>query len=554
MTTQATPFPLVHWDVPQAVTEWLHARGCTALTSDSRQVNLHTGFIAWPGAATDARRFVEAALAQGAPACLVETDGVVVGPHSAKIATYSGLKSASGSISAAFYGVPSQQLKVLAITGTNGKSSSAWWLAQALNRLAGFAAANFCNTNAAQRPPATCCALVGTLGIGVPPALVPNGLTTPDPVLLQAEFSRMVATGLSHCAIEASSIGLADQRLAGTRIHTALFTNFTQDHLDYHGSMGAYWLAKQALFAAPDLQNAVVNVDDPQSAVLLEHLHTHHKQVKCWTFSIEDGASHAFRAAHLQAKTIEQTPSGLQFDVQEGAKTVNLQTRFVGRYNVSNLLGVIAVLRALGHDLNEAVQACEHLSDVPGRMESVSLVGNDSASASATATAVSMDPTLPWVVVDYAHTPDALEKALLALRPLAAQRGGELHVVFGCGGDRDATKRPDMGAIAKKLAQQIWLTSDNPRQESSQRIVADILQGMSISGDSKHQHRIEHDRAQAIAQAIAAAAPQDVVLIAGKGHEEYQDAEGVRLPFSDQAQARLALQQRLLHLNQGAAA
>jgi UDP-N-acetylmuramyl-tripeptide synthetase len=532
MSTPNVKHPLIELTSPQQAADWLRAQGCLSLCSDSRRVNASTGFIAWPGAASDARRFVSPALAQGAPACIVESDGAEAFDFYQTlipVARYAGLKAASGDIAAAFYGKPSLTLKILAITGTNGKSSSAWWLAQALNHL--------------QAP----CAVVGTLGIGVPPALVHNGLTTPDPVLLQAEFSRMVATGLRYCAIEASSIGLAEQRLSGTAIHSALFTNFTQDHLDYHGSMSAYWQAKQSLFDAPHLQHAIVNLDDSQGRVLLQHLQTQRPNVKCWTFAIDELPAPLTITHHLQAKHIVQSASGLQFEVHEGTNKATLQTHFVGRYNVSNLLGVIAVLRSLGFGLSEAVKACEQLTDVPGRMESVGIANETTAADTGTA--------LPRVVVDYAHTPDALEKALLALQPLAAQRGGQLHVVFGCGGERDAAKRPLMGAIAAQLADHTWLTSDNPRKESPLEIIQDVLAGMEtqrkdIAGISRHH--VEVDRSKAIAQAIAAASSLDVVLIAGKGHEDYQDIAGVKRPFSDQQTARLALQQRRLNSAPGA--
>jgi UDP-N-acetylmuramyl-tripeptide synthetase len=529
MSTPNAKPQLIELTSPQQAATWLRAQGCLSLCSDSRRVNASTGFIAWPGAASDARRFVSASLAQGSPACIVESDGAEAFDFYQTlipVARYAGLKAASGEIAAAFYGEPSLALRIVAITGTNGKSSSAWWLAQALNHL--------------QAP----CAVVGTLGIGVPPDLIHNGLTTPDPVLLQAEFSRMVAAGVRYCAIEASSIGLAEQRLSGTAIHSALFTNFTQDHLDYHSSMSAYWLAKQSLFDAPHLQHAIVNLDDPQGRVLLHHLQSARSSVQRWTFALDEGATALAMAQHLQAKGIVQSASGLQFEVHAGADKASLQTPFVGHYNVSNLLGVIAVLRSLGYGLSEAVKACEQISDVPGRMESVN-VSNE-------ATAENASAGLPRVVVDYAHTPDALEKALQALQPLATQCGGQLHVVFGCGGERDAAKRPIMGGIAAQWAQQIWLTSDNPRKESAQAIIDDVCAGIPALSDRSSTIRIQLNRALAIEQAVYGAAAQDVILIAGKGHEDYQDIAGVKRPFSDQQTARLALQQRRLNSAPGA--
>jgi len=357
------------------------------------------------------------------------------------------------------------------------------------------------------------CGLVGTLGIGVPPGLVPTGLTTPDPVQLQQAFARFADDGLSACAIEASSIGLAEQRLAGTRIRVALFTNFTQDHLDYHPSMAAYWQAKSMLFDWPGLQAAVVNIDDPRGAEL--HAALQGRALDLWSVSLQ-------MPARLQARDIAATEAGLAFTVCEGAHAVPLQTRLVGLFNVSNLLGVIAGLRALGMPLAQAVHACAQLDPVPGRMQQFGAPGQ------------------PLVAVDYAHTPDALAQALAALAPMAAQRGGQLWCVFGCGGNRDAGKRPLMGAAAQKGADRVIVTSDNPRGEDPAAIIHQILAGTLAST----QVRAEPDRAAAIGQALAEASARDVVLIAGKGHEDYQETAGVRRPFSDLEQARAALARR----------
>jgi UDP-N-acetylmuramoyl-L-alanyl-D-glutamate--2,6-diaminopimelate ligase len=357
---------------------------------------------------------------------------------------------------------------------------------------------------------------VGTLGIGVPPAVEYNGLTTPDPVLLQQQFRHFVEEGIRACAIEASSIGLAERRLDGTAIRVAIFTNFTQDHLDYHGSMAAYWEAKTELFRWPGLQAAVVNLDDPQSATLLDALAD--GPIDLWTVAIH-------QPARLQALDVGLGPQGLRFTVREQDESHLLETRLIGHYNVSNLLGVLAAMRALGVPLASAVQACSQLQPVPGRME---CAGGGGA---------------PLVAVDYAHTPDALEKALEALRPMAVQRGGQLWCVFGCGGDRDASKRPLMGRAAQQRADRVVLTSDNPRSEDPLAILAQIRQGL-LPGVSAE---VEPDRALAIASVLGRAAAQDVVLIAGKGHEDYQEVAGVRRPFSDMAQARAALQARTAH-------
>jgi UDP-N-acetylmuramyl-tripeptide synthetase len=494
---------------PEQAAQWLRAHVTGTLKTDSREVQAGDGFIAWPGAASDARAHVPAAILQGASACIVEKTGVdSYQLSSKKIACYAQLKAASGPIAAAYFEQPSTQLDVLAVTGTNGKTSTAWWLAQALSRLT----------------PVRPCGLVGTLGMGrvaetgAPLAgLLSTGLTTPDPVLLQRTLRRFVNEDLQACAVEASSIGLQERRLDGTRIHTAVFTNFTQDHLDYHASMAEYWQAKAELFDWPHLKAAVVNVDDEQGAALAETLAT--RALDLWTVSVQ-------RPACLQAHDISMGSQGLRFTVSEGEESHALQTALIGHFNVSNLLGVIAAMRTLGVALGDAVGACTNLRSVPGRMELVNAGELQKQ---------------PLVVVDYAHTPDALAKALQALRPLAAQRGGLLWCVFGCGGGRDALKRPLMGAVAAKEADMVVVTSDNPRHEKPETIISQILLG--LEGDA--QVNVQVDRALAIAQTMAEAHASDVVLIAGKGHEEEQEIAGVRHPFSDRLHAQLALQRRV---------
>jgi UDP-N-acetylmuramoyl-L-alanyl-D-glutamate--2,6-diaminopimelate ligase len=524
-----------HLHSPQEAAQWLKAQVRGVLHTDSRRVTPGDGFIAWPGAATDGRRHVPAALAQGATACLVEHAQVnafddlfdqalkATDPSTPQaIASYTDLKAASGPIAAAYYEQPSQALDVLAITGTNGKTSTAWWLAHALGRVG-------------QR-----CAVVGTLGVGELDRLEVTGMTTPDPVLLQARMRDMVTRGVQACAIEASSIGLAEHRLDGTHVRVALFTNFTQDHLDYHGSMADYWQAKAALFNWPGLAAAVVNTDDAYGAQLAQQL-SPRDDVVLWTVGIVADASPADalgtasqlqatqpvhniaatqHARRVQATHVRHGARGLSFDVVEGVHRHTLHTTLVGHYNVSNVLGVIAGLRALGHSLADAVQACADLPAVPGRMQAL---GNAEQ---------------PLVVVDYAHTPDAVAQALTALRPLAHTRGGALVCVLGCGGERAAAKRPLMAAAAEQYADRVVLTSDNPRHDDPATILAHMLAGLA------RPHAVQHilDRAQAIACSVRDASVHDVVLVAGKGHEDYQDVQGVKLPFSDVAHAQAALQ------------
>ncbi len=497
---------------PAQAAQWLRQHVTGTLQSDSRKLVAGDGFIAWPGAAADARRFVAGALQSGAGACLVEREGVAVwNLDGARVASYQNLKADTGAIAAEFFGMPSRDVKVVAVTGTNGKTSTAWWLAQALSALPD-----------AQALP---CGMIGTLGVGRPPdsgvsspsrvgaSVTPTGLTTPDPVLLQKTLRQFKDDGLQACAMEASSIGIEENRLDGTHIQVAIFTNFTQDHLDYHGSMEAYWQAKRRLFTWPGLGCAVVNVDDAQGVALAESLAA--SSLDVWTVSCQ-------REARLQACSLAYDAQGLCFDVREGDTSHRLQTRMIGTYNVSNLLGVLGAMRGLGVPLQSAVQACSTLHPVPGRMECLG------------------EPGEPLVVVDYAHTPDALSQALLALRSLAAQRRGRLWCVFGCGGDRDASKRPLMGAIASQKADQVVVTSDNPRSEKAESIIAHILLGLAQSKSVD----VQTDRAMAIAEAVARAAPEDVVLLAGKGHEETQEIGGIKHPFSDRAHAQSALRSR----------
>ncbi|MCJ7800325.1 MAG: UDP-N-acetylmuramoyl-L-alanyl-D-glutamate--2,6-diaminopimelate ligase, partial [Polaromonas sp.] len=412
-----------------------------------------------------------------------------------RVATYAGLKAATGPIAGAYFEAPSQHLQVLAITGTNGKTSTAWWLAQALGRLGRK------------------CGVVGTLGIGEPGAMVSSGMTTPDPVLLQQQLRRFVDEGFVACALEASSIGLVERRLDGTAIELALFTNFTQDHLDYHASMQSYWDAKAMLFAWPGLMAAVINLDDPNGLALSASLAG--KDLEVWTFSCA-------KAARLQASDIRHGAESLSFDVVEGTERYRISTALVGLYNVSNLLGVMAAMRAMKLPLADVVAACADLLPVPGRMEPLAVPGQ------------------PMVVIDYAHTPDALEKVLVALKPIAQERGGQLWCVFGCGGDRDTGKRPLMAAAAEQNADQIVVTSDNPRSEPPRVIVDQVLAGLS----GRNPVHVQVDRATAIAETLRLAQPQDVVLLAGKGHENFQEVGGETLVFSDAAHAQAALAAR----------
>jgi UDP-N-acetylmuramoyl-L-alanyl-D-glutamate--2,6-diaminopimelate ligase len=506
---------------PDAAAQWLRARVRGALVTDHRRVRPGDGFVAWPGRHVDARQFARSALAAGAAACLVEHDGAdAFAFDDERIATLPGLKATAGVVADAFHGHPSAALDVVAVTGTNGKTSTAWWTAQALTALG-------------RR-----CALVGTLGIGepprigaaggepprpdtgAPPALQTTGLTTPDAVQLHAALRGFADAGFAACAMEASSIGLEEHRLAGLRIAVALFSNLTRDHLDYHGTMEAYGAAKRRLFAWPGLRAAVVNVDDAFGARLADELRREGR-LDLWTCSTQG-------PARLAARDLRYAGDGLAFDVvEDGGAAYPVASTLIGSFNVANGLFVLGALRALGVPLADAAAVVPRLTPVPGRMERVLPPDVDAAA-------------VPEVVVDYAHTPDALEKVLVALRPLAAARGGRLWCVFGCGGNRDATKRAPMGAVAERLADVVVLTSDNPRGEHPGAILEQIAAGLR----EPQRARVIEDRAAAIATAVGEARACDVVLLAGKGHEDYQEVDGTRRPFSDLAEAERALRAR----------
>ena len=355
-------------------------------------------------------------------------------------------------------------------------------------------------------------------------ALQSTGLTTPDAVALQAALAGFVQQGFAACAFEASSIGIAEHRLAGAQVAVAMFTNLTRDHLDYHGTMPAYWAAKRALFSWPGLRGASINIDDEHGHQLADELTA--QGLPVWRVSLRG-------PARLQAQNLRYADGGLAFEVLEDGLAVPVRSTLVGEYNASNLLVVMGALRALGLPLADIARVVPQLTPVPGRLEPVPAAAGQ-----------------PTVLVDYAHTPDALQQVLRALRPMAAARQSRLWCVFGCGGNRDATKRPLMGDIAARGADRVVLTSDNPRHEQPAAILAQIRAGITTAAAVE----VIEDRGQAIAHAIAQAAAADVVLLAGKGHEDYQDVAGVKRPFLDADVAARALQQRANQGSRGVAA
>jgi len=459
------------------------------LTSDSRRCARGSAFFAYPGEKADGREYIRDALERGASAVIWEADGFTW-PRPWRVPNLGvrELKQHAGELASRFYGEPSRALWMCGVTGTNGKTSCSQWIAAALEHAG------------------TRSAVVGTLGSGFAGALRDAGNTTPDALELQATLKALRSAGARAVAMEVSSHGLVQGRVNGVRFACALFTNLSQDHLDYHGTMHAYAQAKARLFDMPALGTAVLNLDDPFGRELAARLAG---RVRTIGYAL---------APEPQARVDQFLGLEPSMRVVSSLGAAPLVTRQVGRFNLSNVLGVLGCLLAYGITFAEAVRLLAGLPAVPGRMEQVS--------------------ERPLVVVDYAHTPDAIEKVLAALRPVAGQRGGRLAIVFGAGGDRDPAKRALMGAAAERGADRVLLTSDNPRGEDPLRIIDAVASGMSAAA------RSEPDRRRAIEIAVLEAAPEDVVLIAGKGHESTQEIAGKREPFSDQAVARAALARR----------
>jgi UDP-N-acetylmuramoyl-L-alanyl-D-glutamate--2,6-diaminopimelate ligase len=358
--------------------------------------------------------------------------------------------------------------------------------------------------------------VIGTLGLGLVGALEENPNTTPDAVVLQRSLARFLDAGARSVAMEASSIGIDQGRVDGVQFAAALFTNLSRDHLDYHGDMERYAQAKLALFRAPGLAGAVLNLDDALGVRIAQTLAG--SGVDRIGYSTAAGVAAASGLEHmLEAHDIVLSAAGLRFNLVSNQGSARVAAPLVGRFNVANLLGVIGVLLTAGFTLDAAAKAASRLEPPPGRMQRL---GGDGR---------------PLVVVDYAHSPDALEKCLAALRDVARGHGGRLVCVFGCGGDRDRGKRPLMGEAASRHADFVWLTSDNPRSESPAAIIDEIRPGVRVA------HDVRVDRREAIRAAVGTARADDVVLIAGKGHEPYQEIAGVRRPFADVVEAGLAL-------------
>lgn len=483
----------------QDIISWLsrHVSSAAQLCLDTRQLSAGDVFFACPGLAGDGRDYIAQAVEEGAAAivmqALEQSDSMPVAD--VPVLAVPALSGQLGVIAHLWYGRPSEAMSVVAVTGTNGKTSCVQWLAAALNS------------------EGTPCGTIGTLGVTLPKGTNLGGvLTTPDVLSMHRSLAAMRAAGAQVVALEASSIGLDQGRLDQVRIAIAGFTNLTHDHLDYHGTLENYQRAKFALFAWPGLRGAVVNIDDPVGEALAATL----PQATTLTYSVSGQA-----AAVVQAQDIHAGRYGLVFNLVTHDGAVQLLTRLVGEHNVANLLLVTGVLQQLGWDLSRIARVLAALHSVEGRLQLVEAMGAAQGHA--------------MVVVDYAHTPDALERALLALRDVARVRGGKLICVFGCGGSRDRSKRPVMGRIAFEQADEIVLTNDNPRLEDPLDIIEQIKSGMPTAP------QVELDRALAILSCIWAADVHDVVLLAGKGHETYQEFQGQRVPFDDREWARFAL-------------
>ena len=458
------------------------------MTLDSRRVREGDLFLAVPGMQQDGRGYITQAVAAGAAAVAYEPAGYQLGEVSVPAIAVPGLQLRLSELAGRFYQQPSQQLQVVGITGTNGKTSVSQMLAQALT--------------AANEP----CGVIGTLGSGMLGKLTEHGMTTPDPLLVQAQLARLRDQGASHVAMEVSSHALDQGRVAAVAFAVSVFTNLSRDHLDYHGDMQAYGAAKALLFKQ-SLQAAVINLDDAFGRELLAEC-----VAPVISYSLADPS------ATFYCSDIHFDSEGVRARLHAQGQTLPLRSALLGSFNLSNLLAVIASLSALNIPLQQAVELAAGLQPPAGRMQRL---GGGSA---------------PLIVIDYAHTPDALDKALAGLHEHAS---GRLICVFGCGGDRDKGKRPLMAQVAERLADAVVVTSDNPRSEPAQQIIEQICLGMERSAAAT----VIPNRASAIATTIAAASAGDVILLAGKGHETYQEIEGVRHPFSDIEHARQALLQ-----------
>jgi len=451
-----------------------------ALVIDSRKLHLGDIFCAYPGTATDGRKFISSAIQAGAQAILYEPE--ITSEPSVINFPVTNLMHYVGLLAAHQANYPSQDMLNIAITGTNGKTSISHWLNQAYTFLAQTSA------------------IIGTTGAGIYPAVSDYASTTPDPITLQHLLNQFKQAQVDVLAMEVSSHALDQGRINGVSFATAVFTNLTQDHLDYHHTMQEYFAAKAKLFYWQGLKHAVINADDEYGQQLIADLKHENPALKVLSYGIEHG--------DLRASDIQLSTQGIKFTLHYKQQEQLIHAKIIGRFNVYNLLAVFGVLLVNGIAWEQLDLIAGQLKPVIGRMDATIQAGN------------------PLVVVDYSHTPDALEKVLSTLREISQQ--AKLICVFGCGGNRDAGKRPLMGQIATELADDVIITTDNPRHEEPAAIIQDILAGVKRSN-----YQVIIDRKQALIEALNQATAGDVVLVAGKGHESYQEIKGVKHHFSD---------------------
>ena len=503
-TTKAMPISTTLGELfpNSSLTEKDQQRIVRGLSLDSRTVKKGDVFFAYPGVEVDGRQYIQAAVEQGAVTIIVESgesQGFDWADLSVPVLMVDDLRHAVGDIAASFWGVPSAQLSVVAVTGTNGKTSVTQMIAESMASLGNKGA------------------VIGTLGNGVLGQLKETKNTTPDALQIQALLAEFVRENIDVVAMEASSHGLEQGRLLGTNIDIAVVTNIARDHLDYHGSMEAYQRAKAGLVMWPGIQQVILNADDAGVMALTRYIAA---DVEVVTFS------YASTGADVRAEDIVYSKRGLEFTLVTSQGRENVKNQLVGEFNISNLLAVAAVLHCQQYDIKKIALALNSISQVPGRMQEVGLSNEQ------------QNVELPGVIVDFAHTPDALEKALAALKPHCE---GKLWCVFGCGGERDKGKRPEMGAMAAKYADRMVITTDNPRNESASDIVKEIEDGIGIGA----AYQVELNREDAVRCAVMNAANDDLILLAGKGHEDYQEINGKKHPYSDKDVAEKILYERL---------
>lgn len=469
------------------------------LCCDSREIKPGDCFFALAGAQEDGRDYISVALQKGAAAIVVDNSLPYPTSIPSKVFTVPDLAKNLGNIASRFYQNPSKKLKVIGLTGTNGKTSTSQYIAMAMKM--------------ANRS----CGIIGTLGYGLPEQLKPSSYTTSFPLMLQKQLAEIVDLGAEAVAMEVSSHALDQHRTQGVEFDIAVFTNLTRDHLDYHGTMENYAAAKKKLFLTETLQHAVINIDDPFGLALAKELQGNGK-VNVHGYSLQE---HGVTFPLLRAHHIHLNSKGVTAKISSSGGEQLLRSKLLGRFNISNLLAVLCCLQLLDIPIDIGLEYISQLNTIPGRMQ---VFGGGKQ---------------PLVIVDYAHTPDALKQVLQAIRE---HTHGTLWCLFGCGGDRDQGKRPIMAQIAERFSDQLVITDDNPRTEDPSKIVADMMNGLLCPWAVE----VEHDRGAAIAHVIDCAAPGDVILVAGKGHENYQLIGDEKLPFSDaeQIQAHLRLRQK----------